>query len=648
MEGYSIQKPESDTQMAIRLMRTLDYQEEVRCQKRRYIVERWPENAKKHKTLGFLTEKCVPELDLREEKDILKIKSLVERSVTTLCGHRQNCSDKSKSCVVVPPPEFLLGKVQELSDLELVKMAPFLLCSLNKRSLKALLSALAGRHLTSNHRYIFEREIKTELVKLTMPSSAQVPPESLLKVVSVLRSPTSYRHALRLNNPHVKLFHEMPSSALAAAREAFTQMDKLPTRIVVEVRKMLMMDCNTDLQLSFGHRTHTETVNAVNKEVRNLLDSLEEGDSLPLRIEGALQVISLSARVLFGDDGGLTRLLRPSSPEQLSLENGYQAAFSRLEELEVADLLRIYNMVGKRLERPDKSKQHYIYELKQIFTGSIHCIYAGCPFPEDVAEALSMINDTPQSTAEEVNMELNKGSNGVQKTTSVHSLSKEIKNKRIRAEVDAVLDVSAQFRRVLWECYEAFQAYGMGALGEVDSLTSIDDARPSSMRVDLTNSESPQSLSLEVDPRNAEKIQLVERMQMKINLDGVSQDVADCIILDQKELHKDIDCFVQDVEMFSDEVATISYVLIGCVLKEVSAQCSTFLDATAVGYLQTGLIELQASSIQPSSVSGAKILPAPESSEYLGADKLVLDIAKKLKSIPKSVIQEVELRLGHQ
>lgn len=635
MEGYTIQNPESDTQMAIRLMRTLDYQEEMRCQKRRYIVERWPENAKKHKTLGFLTEKCVPELDLREEKDILKIKSLVERSIATLCGYRQNCNDKSESCVVVPPPEFLLGKVQELSDLELVRMAPFLLCSLNKRSLKALLSALAGRHLTSNHRYIFEREIKTELVKLTIPSSAQVPPESLLKVVSVLRSPSSYHHSLRLHNPHVKLFHEMPSSALAAAHEAFTQMDKLPTHIVVEVRKILMMDCNTDSLLSFGHRTHTETVNAVNKEVRNLLDSLEEGDSLPLRIEGALRVISLSARVLFGDDGGLTRLLRPSSPEQLSLENGYQAAFSRLEELEVADLLRIYNMVGKRLERPDKSKQHYIYELKQIFTGSIHCIYAGCNFPEDVAKALAMINDTP----------------GVQKTTSIYSLSKESKNKRIRAELDAVLDVSAQFRRVLWECYEAFQAYGVGALGEVDSLTSIDDARLSSMRVDLTNSErnqSTQSLSLEVDPQNAEKTQLVERIQMKINLDRGCQDVADSIILEQKELHKDIDCFVQDVETFSDEVATITYVLIGCVLKEVSAQCSTFLDATAVGYLQTGLKELQASRIRPSSVSGAKILPAPKSPEYLGADKLVLDIAKKLKSIPKSVIQEVELRLGHQ
>eukprot|EP00250_Pteridium_aquilinum_P011736 c20272_g2_i1 orf=56-1927(+) len=619
-EGY---KAESDAQMAVRLMRTLDYQQQMRSLKQRYILERWPENFKKYKMLGFHGERCVPERDLREEKDIFDIKSLVEESIEALCGYGRN---ESKSFVLSRSLEPSSGKFQEISDLEIIKNAPSMLCSLNKKALKILLYTLTGRQLTSKHRYIFEREIKAAFVKLAMPSSDRGLPESLLKVASVVRNPSSYRHALGSTNPHVKLFSTMPSSALAAAHEAFSRVGNLPTRIVVEVGKLLTMEDNTKSTLSFRHKTHIKTVEAVNEEVKRALDHLKEGDPLPACLEGALQVISLSARVLFGNDGGLAGLLRPLSPEKLTLENDFQAAYKQLEKMEAADLSRICSTLRNGLEEPPKRKQQCLYELQQILIDSMHCIYAFGSVPENVAKAISMIKDTSQPATKEVMMECKYVNNRVEETATVHRLCKKgQRHKRSRAEIDAVLDVSAQFQSTVWEFYESFYGCGLNAAEERNNSTAINDAEPSIMNVDPTEAK----VSPTLPSSNAE----VDTHAVKIEVDVIVDDegpkeaATDCTSLKPKFVCQNLESYVQDVEAFSDEAAIIVYVLIGCLLKDILEQHSLFLDTAVVDYLQTGLNKLQQSSVIPSNLPGAKILPA--SSEH------VLGIAKKLKGIPQ-------------
>ena len=84
----------------------------------------------------------------------------------------------------------------------------------------------------------------------------------------------------------------------------------------------------------------------VHRNFEGLLESLKEGKPLPPWAVKALHLISLSAKLSYGDDGNLKELLSPLSPKQCTLEEIYESAFLRLEHMNMEDLSRISCMIG--------------------------------------------------------------------------------------------------------------------------------------------------------------------------------------------------------------------------------------------------------------------------------------------------------------
>ncbi|MCO5578712.1 hypothetical protein L7F22_032557 [Adiantum nelumboides] len=266
---------------------------------------------------------------------------LVKTSVATLCAHGSRNDCQMNSFTVNQSLEPPLSRVQGMSDLEAIKQVPHILCSLNKRALKTLFFTLNGRQLTTNHRYILEHEIKKAFTKIESPFGEGGPPETLQKMASVIRSPSSYRHTLGSANPSVNFIPTMPSCTVTAAHKAFACVKDLPTCIVVEVGKLLTMESDPISPVSFRYKTHSRTVGAVNKEVEKAMNQLAEDDTLPASLEGALHAISLSARLLLGNDGGLADLLEPLPAEKLTLEREFSAAYNQIKNLDDVNLSRV-------------------------------------------------------------------------------------------------------------------------------------------------------------------------------------------------------------------------------------------------------------------------------------------------------------------
>ncbi|KAI5082845.1 hypothetical protein GOP47_0002588 [Adiantum capillus-veneris] len=630
---------EGDEENATRLMKVLDSQQDTIALKRRYVLERWPENLKKHKMIGLPTENCVPESFIRDEKEFSAISLLIETSIATLYAHSSRNDCHLNSGIVDRSHEPPLSRVQGMPDLEAIKHVPDILPSLSKHALKTLFFALNERQLTTKHRYILEREIKKAFTKIELPSSSGGLPEVLSKMASVVRSPSSYRHTLGSANPNVTFIPTMPSCAMAAAHKAFACVRNFPTCIVVEVGKLLIMESNEIPPLSFRYKTHSKTVDAIEKEFEKLMSQLREDDPLPTSLEGALHVISLSARLLLGNDGGLAQLLKSLPAEKLALEREFSAAYIQIEKLDVADLLKVCTLLGKGAALPSFRKQHRIDELKRLLIDSMHCIYVFDNFPGHVKEAIQMIN----STTDKAKIKCQISSIKMQEASEIHNLSKKGKRaERVNAEIDGALNVSAALQSVVWELYDSSSGHRLEMAGEQTFVQASNETEPSSMKIYSAEAKANPllpTLTPEVDRPSACNQHAV-KVEMEILEDG--PDGAAAEFTAPSKLQQDIeyaqDVESRDVERFSDEAALIIYVIVGCLLKETAIQRSCFMGQTKVGYLQIGLDKLQHSTALASNLLGGKFRPG--CSDNLNADELVLCIAKQLKAIPERVILE--------
>ncbi|MCO5584087.1 hypothetical protein L7F22_038010 [Adiantum nelumboides] len=579
----------------------------------------------------------------KARQDFSDINRLVETSVATLCAHGSRNDCQINSLTVSRSSEPPLSRVQGMSDLEAIKQVPHILCSLNKRALKTLFFALNGRQLTTNHRYILEREIKKAFTKIESPPGGG-PPETLRKMASVIRSPSSYRHTLGSANPSVNFIPTMPSCTVAAAHKAFACVKDLPTCIVVEVGKLLTMESDPISPVSFRYKTHSRTVGAVYKEVEKVMNQLTEDDMLPASLEKALHAISLSARLLLGNDGGLAGLLKPLPAEKLALEREFSAAYNQIKNLDDVNLSRVSNLLGKRAALPSFRKQQRVDELQQHLIESMHCIYAFSSFPQHVKEAMQMIS----STTDEAKMNCNNDSIKIQETNGIYSPSKNGKIvQRLSAEIDAALTVSAALQNVVWELYNSFSGHGLEMAGEQTFLRASYDTQAAPSKCNSAEAKTNPLLSSpipDLEGSSAEKNEYAVKKEMEVIEDEGPDKAADECMASRK-VQQDTDQYALSVESFSDEAALMIYVMVGCLLKETAMQHFHFMDHTKLAYFQTGLDRLQHFSALTS-------IPCshthPGCSDNLNADELVLYVAKQLKSIPKSVISEVELRMGQQ
>lgn len=666
MEVANSRKPEDDIHMANRLLATLNHQEEMRCQKRRWILNRRPDKVQKRQKCSFLTEKYVPESDLREEKDIFGIRSLIERTLDTNdkkdvelhSSQTVNFEEgvKLRSCLIAPPSDFRLDKLEGMSHWELLRMSPFLLGCLNRKALADLYYTFSGRHPMSKNRLIIEKDVQQLLFNSTVLFTMDVLPEPLLKAALILCNRHSLRHSFQMKIPHVKAFSQMPPSAIAAARQIFAHVDKLPTWNLEEVLKALIANCKVDLKVHDRvKKSHGLTVNRIRKKASQILDYLIEGDVLPLPIDRALHVISLSARVVYGDDGGLIKLLRPLSSVQQTLEDGLLAAFSQLRRMKAVELANVYDIIVQHPQFIDIGMnqslhvaRNHAFQLQKIFTSSMHCIYGGT-FPEPVAIALSVINLPTESTvisAQASELKFKKGRHTSEQIVSdlgCSALTQENKREeRIMAELEAVLLVSAQLQSLVWEYCESFEKYGHKVLHELGNITNrARTLTVSANDIDLPVKEAvvdvekfnlscasgsdPVFSGLGVPAKNAEVRPIAERIHMENLLGTHAQE--DTVMSESKTFDVNNQDFIEAVESIADEAATIAYHLIGCILNEMAMSCPRTLEFSTAESFQTGLEDLRA--------SGENSVRTFKSIQYMSVSKLVLSAANKLEAIPK-------------
>ncbi|KAH7365595.1 hypothetical protein KP509_18G036600 [Ceratopteris richardii] len=549
-----------------------------------------------------------------------------------------------------------------MTDLEVIKHVPPFLHSLNKRALRVLLISLSGRSLATRHRYILEREIQEEFLKLELPSNECELPEKLFRIASVIRSPQSYRHTLGSANPSITFISTLPRSPLAAAHAAFDFMKNFPTPIIVEIGKILALGSDEKSFLSLRPNVHLRTVHAVNSVVAESLSKLKENEPLPAFLEGALHIISLSARILYGNDGGLSVLLKPLSAEKVVLEKSFWKAYSQLERLSDTNLSRVRDTLGKQSVSKPMKRHLCVADIRRFLINSMHYIYAFDCFPENVSAAIQIINNT----SDETEVKFCSG-NILVENADFPTLNKgSSKDERMNAEIEALLDISAALQSIAWERYYscehtlAIESSSLAVSTSQSSTKKLESSKAGKENLQefttkVNAASDPYAPTTLLDSGEAKEDNLLPKLIPELSKlkseqaatqhtvigkhEGKSLIFASYMDSKENESHQEIKQHAE-VERFSDEAAIIIYVIIGGLLKNSLCQQPSFVDPSKIAYLESGAVDVISSDLSRNMFLQCTGNPDMES--------LVLDLARQLNRIPKSVISKLELRINQQ
>lgn len=286
----------------------LQYDEEIQALKRRWLMRRWPEypeicrsDSQSPSKLGFLMDRYIPESLLRNDNSAVAMKTDIQRGFDMFEEESERVNQSQQFKLEVS--EMQLAEIQGLPDKELFGSLPLFFKHLKLSALRTLANVVTGKKYRST-RYHTIRKIKRGLSTL-FSQTGENASECLHTALDILRNPSN----IHLSSVALT---QMASSWPEAAKSTLNQLEKFPIHTLYVMKRMLK-------RVSVGSKGAGINRSSVAKRVKQLgwkfLRNAQECDPIPEPLKKALLVASLSARQIFGTDGGLLQSLGPISRE---------------------------------------------------------------------------------------------------------------------------------------------------------------------------------------------------------------------------------------------------------------------------------------------------------------------------------------------
>lgn len=604
------------------LITHLHNEEEIQALKRRWLIRRWPEygetlssNSRTPSKSGFLMDRYIPESLLRNDNSAVAMKTDIQRSFD-LFKEESECDNQSQK-FKLEQSDVQLEKIQGLTDKEVFGSLPVFFKWLKLSSLRTLANVVTGRKYHSNRNFTIKK-IKRGLSML-FSQTGEDASERLQKVQDILRNPDNIRLSC------IAALTEMPSSWLDAAKSTLNQLEKFPIHTLYVMERMLKRKpvCSKE-----GGRNKSKMAKRVKQLGDNILLNARECDPIPEPLKKALLVASLSARQIFGEDGGLLQRLGPISPETNALNNDFLKAISHVQKLQLVELKDVYSCLY--------SDRCFSSIRRRVLQGTIRrllidSLLESCDrtIPEPVMRCMIMIN------------RLGAGKDKLKRKRNPNSYKTE---RRVEMESECVLNVSSHLQRIICDWTE------QAGLDQGFTELHLDESEETCEQWFTENSYKSFALAGDVeanvgesswDPELAMDQDTSLKEHEKETLEGRELKYSSQEdILRNNSCHREEKGIItlQHIQGISDEAGLFAYHLLGCMMDEFLIRQGDVLEAPARAYLRVGL---------PATVMDTGEREPGNYQEDMHTSMLLNIAEKLLPPMPGSIMENVKLSLGN-
>lgn len=598
----------------------LQYDEEIQALKQRWLMRRWPEypeicrsDSQSPSKLGFLMDRYIPESLLRNDNSAVAMKTDIQRGFDMFEEESERVNQSQQFKLEVS--EMQLAEIQGLPDKEIFGSLPLFFKHLKLSALRTLANVVTGKKYRST-RYRTIRKIKRGLSTL-FSQTGENASECLHMALDILRNPS---------NIHLSSFAltQMASSWPEAAKSTLYQLEKFPIHTLYVMKRMLK-------RVSVGSKGAGVNRSSVAKRVKQLgwkfLRNAQECDPIPEPLKKALLVASLSARQIFGTDGGLLQSLGPISRETNALNNDFLKAISHVQKLQHGELKDVYSCLYSDRSFPSIRCRVLQHKIRMLLIDSL---LESCDrtIPEPVMRCMIMINRLGAEKEE------------AKRKTNPKSYNREL---RVEVESDCVLNVSSHLQQIIWDWTE------QAGIDQGWTELHLDESEETCEQWFTDNSYNSFTLAgdgeayvgestwdpefaKDEDPSLKEhETKTFEGQELKYSSEEDTLRRNGCL---REEKGIDI---LQQIQGISDETSLFAYQLLGCMIDEFLIRQGDVLEAPAQAYLRTGL---------PATVMDTGDKEPFNYQEDMDISMLLNIAEKLLPQMPGSVIENVKLSLG--
>lgn len=585
-------------------------------------MRRWPEygenfcsNSRSPSKSGFLMDRYIPESLLRNDNSAVAMKSNIQRSFD-MFKEESECDNQSQQ-FKLEQSDIQLEKIQGLTDKEVFGSLPVFFKCLKLSALRTLANLVTGKKYHSNRNFTIK--ILKRGLSILFSQTGEDASERLQKVQDIMRNPDNIRLSC------IAALTEMPSSWLETAKSTFNQLEKFPIHTLYVMERMLK---RKSLGSKEGGRNKSKMAKRVKQLGDKLLLNARECDPIPEPLKKALLVASLSARQVFGEDGGLLQRLGPISPETNALNNDFLKAISYIQKLQLVELKDVYSCLYSDRCFSSIHRRELQGKIRKLLVDSL---LESCDrtIPEPVMRCMIMIN------------RLGAGKDKLKRKRNPNSCKTEL---RVEMESECVLNVSSHLQQIICDWTE------QAGLNQGFAELHLDESEETCQQWFTENSYNSFALAGDVEAYVGEstwdpELAMDQDPSMKEH-ENETFEGRELKYSSREDMLRKNSCHreekgidtLQHIQGISDEAGLFAYHLLGCMMDEFLIRQGDFLEAPARAYLRAGL---------PATVMDTGEREPCNYQEDMDTSMLLNIAEKLLPRMPGSFMENVKLSLGH-